>query len=193
MAQRVEERCFDRAFGEAVVAEGGVQAVHQRGNAVRVRADFLRLLILGGTPECALDGAGLALVGAWLWGCAWLAPLMGIVGALLVAIWAKGLIRDTSRVLLDREMDHPVVAEIREVVEGMDPPGSTHVTDLHVWRVGRGSYACALTAVSSRSDLTPQAVRQALAVHEEVVHATIELHQHHSSCPGSANAATSRA
>ena len=100
---------------------------------------------------------------------------MGIVGALLVAIWARGLIRDTSRVLLDREMDHPVVAEIREVVEGLGAAGSTQLTDLHVWRVGRGSYACALTVQTREASLTPHAVRQALAVHEEVVHATIEV------------------
>jgi cation diffusion facilitator family transporter len=149
---------------------------HAHGHAhedLNLRAAYLHVLADAATSVLAI----VALVGGWLWGWDWLDPLMGIVGALLVAIWAKGLIRDTSRVLLDREMNHPVVAEIRDVVEGLDPPGSTHVTDLHVWRVGRGSYACALTAVSSRPDLTPQAVRQALAVHEEVVHATIELHQ----------------
>jgi cation diffusion facilitator family transporter len=165
---------------------------HAHGHAhedLNLRSAYLHVLADAATSVLAI----VALVGGWLWGWDWLDPLMGIVGAVLVAVWAKGLIRDTSRVLLDREMDHPVVAEIREVVEGMDPPGSTHVTDLHVWRVGRGSYACALTAVSSRPDLTPQAVRQALAVHEEVVHATIELHQHHSSGSSSANAATSRA
>lgn len=113
--------------------------------------------------------------------------------AALVAVWAKGLIRATSRVLLDREMDHPVVAEIREVVEGLGAVGSTQLTDLHVWRVGRGSYACALTVETREASLTPQAVRQALAVHEEVVHATIELHHQHSLGLSSASAAPSRA
>jgi Co/Zn/Cd efflux system component len=134
-----------------------------------------------------------ALAGGWLWGWDWLDPLMGIVGALLMAVWAKGLIRDTSSVLLDREMDHPVVAETREVVEGLGAAGSTQLTDLHVWRVGRGSYACALTAVSSQPDLTPEAVRQALAVHEEVVHATIELHHQQSLGPSRASAGSSPA
>lgn len=148
---------------------------HDHGYAhedLNLRAAYLHVLADAATSVLAI----VALAGGWFWGWAWLDPLMGIVGAVLVATWAKGLIVDTSRVLLDREMDHPVVAEIREVVEGLAPAGSTHVTDLHVWRVGRGSYACALTAVSSAPGLTPQAVRQALAVHEEVVHATIELH-----------------
>lgn len=78
----------------------------------------------------------------------------------------------TATVLLDREMDHPVVEEIREVVEA---DGQTHITDLHVWRVGREVYACAIALVTSDASLTPQAVRGRLAVHEEVVHATIEL------------------
>jgi len=148
---------------------------HAHGHAhedLNLRAAYLHVLADAATSVLAI----VALAGGWFWGWAWLDPLMGIVGALLVATWAKGLILDTSRVLLDREMDHPVVAEIREVVESLAPVGSTRVTDLHVWRVGLGSYACALTAVSSAPGLTPQAVRQALAVHEEVVHATIELH-----------------
>ena len=115
-----------------------------------------------------------ALVGGWLYGWAWLDPVMGIVGAALVAIWAKGLIIDTAKVLLDREMDHPVVQEIKEAVEA---DGQTHVTDLHVWRVGKKVYSCALTAVTRDALLTPKAVRERLAVHEEIIHSTIELHQ----------------
>jgi cation diffusion facilitator family transporter len=148
---------------------------HAHGPAhedLNLRSAYLHVVADAATSVLAI----VALVGGWLWGWDWLDPLMGIVGAVLVAVWAKGLIRDTSRVLLDREMDHPVVAEIREVVEGLGAAGSTQLTDLHVWRVGHGSYACALTAVTREASLTPQAVRQALAVHEEVVHATIELH-----------------
>jgi Co/Zn/Cd efflux system component len=100
---------------------------------------------------------------------------MGIAGAILVAVWAKGLIGQTAKVLLDREMDHPVVAEIREVVE-TDDAAETRVTDLHVWRVGRAAYACAMTVVTHDRGLTAADVREKLAVHEEVVHATIEMH-----------------
>ena len=115
-----------------------------------------------------------ALLGGWLYGWAWLDPVMGIVGAVLVALWAKSLIIDTAKVLLDREMDHPVVQEIKEAVEA---DGKTHVTDLHVWRVGKKVYSCALTAVTQDAQLTPTTVRERLAVHEEIIHSTIELHQ----------------
>jgi cation diffusion facilitator family transporter len=115
-----------------------------------------------------------ALVGGWQYGWAWLDPVMGIVGAVLVALWAKSLILETAKVLLDREMDHPVVQEIKDAVQA---DGQTRVTDLHVWRVGKKVYSCALTAVTQDAQLTPNTLRERLAVHEEIIHSTIELHQ----------------
>ena len=116
-----------------------------------------------------------ALAGGWIFGWSWLDPAMGIVGAVLVAVWAKNLIRETGKVLLDREMDHPVVAEIREVVESGPEQGETRITDLHVWRVGKRSYSCAISVVTHDSSLTAGRVREQLAQHEEIVHATIEI------------------
>lgn len=98
-----------------------------------------------------------ALAGGWFYGWSWLDPVMGIVGAVLVAIWAKKLIAETGKVLLDREMDHPIVGEIREALETGPDAGETRVTDLHVWRVGKGSYACALSVVTHDKTLTPDA------------------------------------
>jgi len=97
---------------------------------------------------------------------------MGIVGAVVVALWAKGLVADTARVLLDREMDHPVVDEIREAVQGP----SERITDLHVWRVGKDVYSCAMTVVTTDPGFDAAQARARLSVHEEVVHSTIEVH-----------------
>ena len=116
-----------------------------------------------------------ALLGGWWYGWSWLDPVMGLVGAVLVAVWARGLLADTGKVLLDREMDHPVVEEIREAIETSP---QTRVTDLHVWRVGKQVFSCALTVVTQEPDLTPDMVRQRLAVHEEIVHSTIEIHRY---------------
>jgi Co/Zn/Cd efflux system component len=49
-------------------------------------------------------------------------------------------------------------------------------TDLHVWRVGKSSYACAISLVTHDSELTPGQVRGWISKHEEIVHATIEIH-----------------
>lgn len=120
-----------------------------------------------------------ALAGGWLLGWSWLDPAIGIVGAAVVALWAKGLIVETSKVLLDREMDHPVVDEIREVIANRGACSETVIADLHVWRVGKVAYACALSLVTHDELLTPLQVREWLSVHEEVVHSTIEIQR----CP----------
>jgi len=79
--------------------------------------------------------------------------------------------------LLDREMDHPVVDEIREAVETGPDAGDTKITDLHVWRVGKKVYSCALSVVTHDRSLTPAQVREKLSIHEEIVHITVEIHQ----------------
>lgn len=115
-----------------------------------------------------------ALTGGKLWGWAWLDPVMGIVGAVLVTVWAIGLLRDTSRVLRDAEMDAPVVAKVREVIEG--GAIAAKITDLHVWRVGRGQYACMVSLVTS-AEVDADYFRRALGVHEELAHVTVEVMQ----------------
>ena len=140
---------------------------------LNLRSAYLHVLADALTSVLAI----LALAGGWFWGWSWLDPVMGLVGAVLVAVWARGLIVDTSRVLLDREMDHPVVDEIREVVATLNTRGPTVLTDLHVWRVGRDAYACTLTLVSEDPDLSPARVHHALGIHEELVHCTVEIHR----------------
>ncbi len=136
---------------------------------LNLRSAYLHVLADAATSVLAL----VALAGAWLWGWVWLDPAMGVVGSALVASWSLGLLRQTSAVLLDREMDHPVVDEIREVVGAL--PGQAQLLDLRVWRVARGAYACTLVISTADASLTAAEVRRRLAVHEEVVHATIEV------------------
>ena len=117
-----------------------------------------------------------ALAGGWFYGWSWLDPVIGILGAAVVAIWAKQLIVDTGKVLLDREMDHPVVDEIRAAIETGAEAGDTRIADLHVWRVGKRAYACAVSVVTHDKALTPQRIREQLAQHDEIVHVTAEIH-----------------
>lgn len=147
---------------------------HHHGD-LNLRSAYLHVLADAATSVLAI----LALAGGWVWGWSWLDPVMGIVGAVMVALWAKNLMLDTGKILLDREMDHPVVAEIREVVEIGSEAEGTRIIDLHVWRVGRRAYACALSLITHDDRLTSGHVREQLAVHEEIVHATIEIQR----CP----------
>ena len=120
--------------------------------------------------------AVIALVGGWIYGWSWLDPVMGIAGAIVVVVWAKGLLQETAKILLDREMDHPVVDEVREAVAAHTEFGNLQLIDLHVWRVGRAAYSCALSLTTSDAQLTPRIVREWLAVHREIVHVTVEIH-----------------
>ena len=143
---------------------------HDHGHQdLNLRAAYLHVLADAATSVLAI----IALVGGMLWGADWLDPLMGIVGAVLVAIWARGLLRDTGRVLLDAEMDAPLVAEIREVIAELP---DAEIRDLHVWRVGQVQYAAVLS-LRMAVPVPAQAIRERLAIHEELVHLTIEIAQ----------------
>jgi cation diffusion facilitator family transporter len=146
---------------------------HHHQHDLNLKSAYVHVIADAATSVLAI----VALAGGWLYGWSWLDPAMGIVGAVLVAIWAKNLITETGKVLLDREMDHPVVKEIREAVETGPDAGNTRVVDLHVWRVGKQSYSCALSVVTHDQALTPKKVSEQIAVHEEIVHTTIEIHQ----------------
>jgi cation diffusion facilitator family transporter len=139
---------------------------------LNLRSAYLHVIADAATSVLAIA----ALAGGMAFGWAWLDPVMGFAGAILVAVWAKGLLRDSSRVLLDAEMDHPVVEEIREAIATQPEWGNeTQIIDLHVWRVGKGNYACILAMITSSPGLTAQSVRQCLSVHEEIVHLTVEI------------------
>ncbi|CAK0774340.1 Cation transporter [Gammaproteobacteria bacterium] len=141
-------------------------------NDLNLKSAYVHVIADAATSVLAI----IALSGGWMYGWSWLDPVMGIVGAILVAIWAKNLIMETGKVLLDREMDHPVVNEIREVFETGTDNGEIRITDLHVWRVGKTAYSCAMSLVTHDPSLSPRDIRQRLAIHEEVRHLTIEIH-----------------
>ncbi len=146
---------------------------HAHGEDLNLKSAFVHVAADAATSVLAI----VALFGGLRYGWAWLDPTMGIVGAGVIVVWALGLLAETGKVLLDREMDDPVVNEIREVIESGPEAGSTRITDLHVWRVGRNHYACALSLVTHDPALTPKHVREQLAIHKELAHLTIEIHQ----------------
>jgi cation diffusion facilitator family transporter len=148
---------------------------HHHHHDLNLKSAYLHVMADAATSVLAI----VALAGGLLFGWSWLDPVMGIVGAALVASWARNLLAETGKVLLDREMDHPVVEEIREVIAERGAASDTAIADLHVWRVGKASYSCALSVVTHDERLTAKDVRQWLAIHDEIVHSTIEIHR----CP----------
>lgn len=108
-----------------------------------------------------------ALLGGRYLGWVWLDPLMGIVGSIVIAVWAWSLIRDTGVVLLDAT-DAALEAEIRERVEG---PGDAKITDLHVWRVGPGAHSAIISAVGTTRETICARVKPVHAIE----HLTVEI------------------
>lgn len=137
---------------------------------LNLRAAYLHVLTDALTSLLAI----VALFGGKLWGANWLDPVMGIVGAGVVGIWAFGLIRDTGKVLLDAEMDKPIARMVAEHLKTTSP--DTQVTDLHLWRVGKKHYAC-LMSVSVTNEVTPDEIKHWLRDIEELVHVTIEVNR----------------
>ncbi len=146
----------------------GYQHGHHHHHDLNQRSAYLHVLADAATSVLAI----IALLGGLYFNASWLDPLMGIVGAVLVAVWALGLIRQTGRVLLDAEMDAPVVAEIREAVEQGEVPA--RLSDLHVWQVGRGRFACSMEVVTAPG-VEAEVFHRALSIHEEIVHVTVEV------------------
>lgn len=134
---------------------------------LNLRAAYLHVLADALTSVVAIA----ALLGGKYLGWNWLDAAVGLLGAVLISRWAYGLVRDTSTVLLDREMDNPVAAEIREAVES---DGDSRLTDLHLLRVGLGQYAVVATIVT-HADRTAAEYRERIAIHEELVHFNLEV------------------
>lgn len=136
---------------------------------LNLRSAYMHVVADAATSVLAIA----ALFGGKLLGAGWMDPVMGLVGAALVTVWAIGLLKETARALLDADMEAPVVDEIREAVE--EGPIAAKLSDLHVWRVGPGRYACIVSLVTPSSGAQPEDFKQLLRVHEELVHISVEV------------------
>ncbi len=114
----------------------------------------------------------IALLAAKYFGLTWMDPVMGLVGAVLVARWSIGLLKVTSAVLLDRSAAPDVCAAVRDAIERVD---GNRVVDLHVWSIGLNLYSAALTVVTP-SPRAPQHYKSLLPPALNIVHATVEVH-----------------
>ncbi|WP_278396371.1 CDF family Co(II)/Ni(II) efflux transporter DmeF, partial [Acinetobacter venetianus] len=140
---------------------------HHHHHDLNQKAAFLHVVADAVTSVFAI----IALFAAKYFGWNFLDALLGLVGALLVAKWSWGLIQETGKTLLDAEMGHPVVTEIRELIATFK---DVEITDLHVWKVGKGKFSCILGLETTSADLNlnPDQIKAELSIHEEIVHAS---------------------
>lgn len=137
-----------------------------------LRGAYLHVLADALTSVCAL----VALFAGKYLGWSWLDPVMGLVGATLIARWSVSLLRDTKAVLLDAE-----VSESRRsaIVRAVESGSEDRVADLHVWRVGPCHYAAILSVVTHESR-EPEHYKRLLASQPDLAHVTVEVNR----CPG---------
>jgi cation diffusion facilitator family transporter len=133
-----------------------------RGAYLHVIADALTSLL-----------AIVALLAGKYTGAGWLDPLMGIVGAALVARWSYGLIRETARVLLDFQVNKDRMQDLQQAIEGSS---EDRVTDLHVWSIGHGIFAAEI-AVASDNPRDPAHYKSLIPSHLCIVHVTLEANR----------------
>jgi cation diffusion facilitator family transporter len=112
----------------------------------------------------------IGLICARFFGLAWMDPLVGMVGGVVIAAWAFTLIRDTGAVLLDTVPDRPMADRLRRVVE----EEGDQLSDLHLWRLGPGHLGAVLTVVTDK----PRGAafyRERLKRFPNLSHLTIEI------------------
>ena len=108
-------------------------------------------------------------------GWIWMDPLMGIVGACVIANWSWGLVRAAGSTLLDMRPDPALARTVADRLES----GEDRVADLHLWRIGPGHCAAVVSIVSDEP--RPPAVYKArLAGLRGLSHVTVEVQP----CPG---------
>jgi len=112
------------------------------------------------------------LTGKWL-GWVWMDPLMGIVGGVIIARWAVGLIGDTSRILLDSDVEPRVAFEVRQAIESHD---DNQVVDLHLWRVGPRGLS-AIISLATHDPRPPEYYKKLVAEVFDLTHVTIEVNR----------------
>jgi cation diffusion facilitator family transporter len=116
-----------------------------------------------------------ALLAGKVLGWAWMDPVCGLVGALVILRWSLGLARDAGSVLLDTENDPELAERVRARLE----QNGDRVIDLHVWRVGPGRFAAIVSLVSDDAR-APEHYKERLADIVCLAHVTVEVNP----CPG---------
>ncbi len=143
-------------------------AHHHRDN--NLRAAYVHVLADAATSVLAIAAL---VTAAWLqW--TWADPLVGIIGAVVIASWSVGLLRSSGSVLLDVNNSGKMEGLIRQRLETR----GDRVTDLHLWQVGPGHRAAVISLISD-DPLPPSHYKRRLSGLHGLSHVTVEVE----SCP----------
>jgi cation diffusion facilitator family transporter len=143
--------------------EHGLGAHHRDNN---MRAAIIHVMADAAVSVLVIVGLLLARAFGWLW----MDPLAGFIGALVIANWSFGLLRDTGNILLDRTPDPRMAERVRRAIESE----GDQVTDLHLWRLGPGHLG-AIVAIATTGAREAAHYRRRLARFADLSHVTVEV------------------
>jgi len=149
----------DRAADTA----GPGAAAHRDNN---MRAAFVHVMADAAVSVLAILGLSAGKFLGWVF----MDPVMGIIGALVIANWSYGLIRDTGAILLDMNPDRRLAEELRRTIESE----GDRLADLHLWRLGPGHLGAIVSVVTGR-DRGEDYYRARLGHFRTLSHLTIEV------------------
>jgi Co/Zn/Cd efflux system component len=132
-----------------------------------IRSAYIHVIADAAVSVLAIIGLLLARAFGWVW----MDPLAGVIGALVIANWSWGLMRDTGGILVDMNVDNRMSENVRHVIEDN---GDT-VLDLHVWRLGPGHMSAIVSVATDEARRNPGFYRAALKRFKGLSHVTIEV------------------
>jgi len=133
-----------------------------------MRAAYVHVIADAAVSVLAIAGLFLAKTFGWLW----MDPVAGIVGALVIANWSYGLLRDTGKILMDISPDDVMAKKVRKVVE----LAGDKLVDLHVWRLGPGHFGAVVSVITNEPLRGPAYYHSALQRLNGLSHITAEVH-----------------
>ncbi|TMM46927.1 CDF family Co(II)/Ni(II) efflux transporter DmeF [Colwellia ponticola] len=113
-----------------------------------------------------------ALLAGKYFGWIWMDALMGIVGAVVILRWSYGLLKESSRVLLDKSVD---TASLTKAINAISVENETIIRDIHLWQVASGHQVMILS-IAAKKPLEPSYYKQLVQQHlPNLSHITIEV------------------
>ena len=136
-----------------------------------IRSAYIHVMADAAVSVLAIIGLVLARAFGWLW----MDPLAGVIGALVIANWSYGLMRDTGAILLDMNPDRRMAENVRHTIEDH----GDKVVDLHVWRVGPGHMSAVVSIATDESQHDSRFYHAALKRFKGLSHVTVEVQPAH--------------
>ena len=133
-----------------------------------MRAAYIHVIADAAISVLAIIGLLLAKTFGWLW----MDPLVGIIGALVIANWSFGLIRDTGAILVDMSPSEKMANKVRAAIDA----AGDRLLDLHIWRLGPGHFGAIVSVATKASQRGPSLYHAALRQFKGLSHISVEVH-----------------